>query len=664
MSWNRHGIRRQGLGLALLWVATLAAMPAHGAGPPPLDAFFAGTRVDSVAISPDARYVSMIVTVDGRSAVAVKDLVQKTAIKPVAAVREEDKLYPSWCGWANATRLLCSFRGLDADLGKFFPITRLVAVNADGSEAKVLANSTVTWSQFQDQIIDWTPDDPKTVLIQLDASEQTSLGAGAEMVGGGPDGYPDVYALDVYTGRQQRVVRQRAPIQDFATDGHGQVRLGYGARDSKLLFFGRLDGERPWQELARVEAYEDADTFEPVAAIAGSNFAYAMRNYQGRSALWKVDLTDATDPQLVFAHPDVDLDTPLFTHDRRLLGVAFESDRPGVYYTDPDAARAYDAVRRALPGRTNRIVDMTPDAKALVIQSESDVAAPTYYVLDLHQTPARLELVAAANPGLAAYELAPMQPIIYTARDGTKIPGYLTLPVRAPATGKPPLIVMPHGGPHARDSWGFDSWVQFLASHGYAVLQMEFRGSSGYGTQWFEAGFRDWGGVPYDDVIDATRWALAQGHGDPARTCIVGGSYGGYMALLAATRNDGLYKCAVSIAGVSDLIELRNDERFFQNWQIANADLAPDAKKLKADSPRNHADGVNIPVLLIHGAHDYTVEVDHTTMMDAALKRAGKAHETVIIKDTDHYFREDPARRALFGALGRFLDAQLGGSAP
>jgi dipeptidyl aminopeptidase/acylaminoacyl peptidase len=285
-------------------------------------------------------------------------------------------------------------------------------------------------------------------------------------------------------------------------------------------------------------------------------------------------------------------------------------------------------------------------------------------VLDLHQTPARLELVAAANPGLAAYELAPMQPIIYTARDGTKIPGYLTLPVRAPATGKPPLIVMPHGGPHARDSWGFDSWVQFLASHGYAVLQMEFRGSSGYGTQWFEAGFRDWGGVPYDDVIDATRWALAQGHGDPARTCIVGGSYGGYMALLAATRNDGLYKCAVSIAGVSDLIELRNDERFFQNWQIANADLAPDAKKLKADSPRNHADGVNIPMLLIHGARDYTVEVDHTTMMDAALKRAGKPHETVIIKDTDHYFREDPARRALFGALGRFLDAQLGGSAP
>jgi dipeptidyl aminopeptidase/acylaminoacyl peptidase len=157
------------------------------------------------------------------------------------------------------------------------------------------------------------------------------------------------------------------------------------------------------------------------------------------------------------------------------------------------------------------------------------------------------------------------------------------------------------------------------------VLQLEFRGSTGYGTKWFEAGFRDWGGPPYDDVIDATRWALAQGHGDPARTCIVGGSFGGYMALLAATHNDGLFRCAVSIAGVSDLIELRRDQWNFRNAELAIAGLASDTAKLKADSPRNHADGVDIPVLLIHGDDDYAVEVDHTTMMATALKRAGKA---------------------------------------
>jgi dipeptidyl aminopeptidase/acylaminoacyl peptidase len=662
MSRQGYAIRLQGL--ALLCCATLLATPARAAGPPSLEAFFAGTRAQSVAVSPDGRYLAMILTVEGRSFVAVRDLVQHTPPRAAIVTREKDGFDPQWCGWANATRLLCSLRGLDSDGGKFFPITRLVAVNADGSDMKVLANSSAVWSQLQDQIIDWTPGDPNTVLIELDQSEQSSLGTTADVVGGGPDGYPDVYALDVYSGRKRLVTRQRTPIRDFTTDGRGQVRLGYGTKDTKLLFFGRLDGERPWKELARVEAWSDGETFEPVQAIAGSNFAYAIRDYQGRRALWKIDLTDAVDPQLVFVHPEVDLDEPLWTRDRRLMGVSFETERPGVYYTDPDAARAYDAARRTLPERTNRIVDMTPDARTFLVRSAGDVAAPVFYLLDLRQSPPRLEAVAAAAPGLAGHALAPMQPIRYTARDGTQIPGYLTRPLQSGPADKPPLIVMPHGGPYARDSWGYDSWVQFLASHGYAMLQMEFRGSTGYGEEWWSAGFRDWGGLPYDDVIDGTRWALAQGYGDPARTCIVGASYGGYLALLAATRNDGPFKCAVSIAGVSDLIELRSDQRFFMNWQIANAGLATDWRKLKADSPRNHADSVTIPVLLIHGDRDYTVEVDHTKMMDAALKRAGKPHETLILEGADHYYREDAHRRALFTRLGTFLDAQLGGKAP
>ncbi|MFO1410536.1 MAG: S9 family peptidase [Steroidobacteraceae bacterium] len=614
-------------------------------------------------MSPDARYLAMIVVAGGREIVAVRDLVQHTPLRGVLAAAAKDEFYPQWCGWANPTRLLCSYRGLAADGGKFFPVTRLVAVNADGSDPEVLANNTAAWSQLGDEVIDWTIDDPRTVLIQLDQAEVGLVGAtpGADVAGGGPDGYPDVYALDVYNGHKHLVARQRAPIQDFTTDGHGQVRLGYGYRDTKALFFARLEGERGWKELARVEAYAAEDVFRPIAAIAGSNAAYARRNYQGRDALWKIDLDDAADPQLVFAHPEVDLDSALFTDDHRLLGFSFETDRPGVYYTDRDAARAYDAVRRALPGKTNRIVDMTPDAKAFLVWSESDVAAPVYYVLDLHGAQARLEAVAASAPGLADHQLAPMQPVNFPSRDGkTRIPAYLTLPAQRPASGKPPLVVLPHGGPYARDSWGYDEWVQLLASRGYAVLQVEFRGSTGYGTDWFRAGFRDWGGLPYEDVIDGTRWAIAQGQVDAARTCVVGASYGGYMALLAATRNEGLFKCAVSIAGVSDLFELRNDERFFRNWEIANAGLAQDTKKLREDSPRQHAAGVNIPILLVHGERDYTVEVDHTKMMDAALRRAGKPHQTLIIEKTDHYFREDVPRRALYTTLVRFLGEQLG----
>lgn len=650
--------RRRWLGLP---VVLLAAVASASGTPPPLEAFFAGARMRSATLSPDARHVAMIVLSDGHEIVAVKDIAQGTPLKPVLAASDKEGFYPQWCGWANPTRLLCSFRGLDAAAGRHFPITRLVAVNADGSNIRVLANSRTAWSQRQDEIIDWTPDDPRSVLIELDQTEASSLGAEADVIGGGPDGFPDVYALDVYSGRKHLVARQRAPIQSFTTDGHGQVRLGYGVIDSKLVYFARLEGERSWKELARVEAYAGEDAFLPIAAIAGSNFAYARRDYQGRDALWKIDLDDASDPQLVFAHPEADLDEALFTDDRRLLGFSFETDRPGVYYTDREAARAYDAVRRALPGTTSRIIDMTPDGTAFLIWSASDVAAPAYYVLSLNGGSARLDAVATQMPGLLQHALAPMRPISFPSRDGrTRIPGYLTLPVQAATIGKPPLVVLPHGGPYARDSWGYDEWVQVLASRGYAVLQIEFRGSTGYGEEWFRAGFRDWGGLPYQDIIDGTRWAIAQGSIDPSRICIVGGSYGGYMALLAATRNDGLFRCAVSIAGVSDLFELRNDERFFRNWQVANAGLAQDAQTLRKDSPRTHAADASIPILLIHGERDYTVEVDHTKMMATALKRAGKPHATLIIEKTDHYFREDAARSALYTALQRFLGEHLG----
>ena len=376
-------------------MAAMTGMAAAAAGPPPLAAFFEGVRVQHAALSPDAHYVAMVANIEGREIVVVKDIVQRTPLRAVLAADARDEMYPQWCGWANATRLLCSFRGLQSDAGKFFPLTRLVAVNADGTAIRILANSQTTWTQLGDQIIDWTPDDPRTVLIELDQSEQNSLGSAADSIGGGPNGYPDVYALDVYTGRKQIVQRERAPIEHFDTDNHGRIRLGYGTKDTQLLFFGRLEGDRSWKELARAEAYTGEDVFEPVSAIAGTNFAYARRNYQGRDALWKIDLDDNANPQLVFAHPEVDLDGTVFTADGRLLGFTFETQRPGAYYTDPDAARAYDAVRRALPDMSSRIIDMTPDAKGFLIRSESDVAAPLYYVLDLHGAAARLDAVAA-----------------------------------------------------------------------------------------------------------------------------------------------------------------------------------------------------------------------------------------------------------------------------
>jgi dipeptidyl aminopeptidase/acylaminoacyl peptidase len=232
------------------------------------------------------------------------------------------------------------------------------------------------------------------------------------------------------------------------------------------------------------------------------------------------------------------------------------------------------------------------------------------------------------------------------------------------APGKVPLVVLPHGGPYARDHWGFDGWVQFLASRGYAVLQIEYRGSTGYGHDWFRSGLADWGGLPHSDVVDGTNWAIEKGYADADRVCIVGASFGGFMALTGATRDGKLYRCAMSISGVSDLNELVDDRHFFAGWKIARQAIGKDSSKLKRDSPRLSAAEVQIPIMLLHGDQDFTVEVDQSVLMDKALTEAGKAHEFVIVKGADHYFREEVYMRALFTNMERFLTKNLGPGAP
>jgi dipeptidyl aminopeptidase/acylaminoacyl peptidase len=222
------------------------------------------------------------------------------------------------------------------------------------------------------------------------------------------------------------------------------------------------------------------------------------------------------------------------------------------------------------------------------------------------------------------------------------------------------LIVMPHGGPIARDRWDYSFLRQFLVSRGYAVLQMNFRGSSGYGDDWFFAAHQDWGGLTYDDVVDGARWAVQQGITDPERVCIVGWSFGGYLALVGAQRNPELFHCSVDIAGVSDLPMLISEGR---DW-VAGLDyrkrqLGTDSEKLKRDSPRLHVADFKVPLLMLHGKRDYQVPFEQSETMDAALTRAGKAHRFVVIPEADHQFSGVKDRAALLKEIETFLGEQL-----
>jgi dipeptidyl aminopeptidase/acylaminoacyl peptidase len=291
------------------------------------------------------------------------------------------------------------------------------------------------------------------------------------------------------------------------------------------------------------------------------------------------------------------------------------------------------------------------------VRSSDPQHPDTYWLYDTktHQ----LKVLAGAYPTLQPTDLGAMKPYPYKARDGLDIHAYLTLPP-GKAAHNLPVVIFPHGGPEERDSIEFDWWAQFMASRGYAVLQPNFRGSAGYGWKFQSAGFTQWGRAMQDDVTDGVKKLIADGIADPKRICIVGASYGGYAALAGATFTPDLYACAVSVAGVSNLIDLQNSVSGMAYWTTRIGDVDKDADALKAESPTLHADQVRAPILLMHGEKDVTVPIDQSTQERDALKKAGKDVSFVSIDGDDHYLNLASTRIRVLTEIATFLDAHIG----
>ena len=647
------------------WIALLAvagAVPVAVPAPPSIEAFAARAPVERVAISPDGRYVAQVRTAKGRAGLVVTDRRAGPDALPTTVMGEPEKFHFRWCEFATDTRLLCSFWANAQRAGFAYPVTRLAGVDASGANMKVLVqNSPMAQGQYLDRIVHWHPGPPNVVLIEADEGLEASgeiRWPDATVYGDvGTHAAPAVFELNVVTGAMKVRQHARPPIRHWIADPGGEVRIGFGISGTVESYFARLKGDSNWRRLERFEAFSRNAHFEPVAISAlDPNKAYAIAPSEGRAALWLIDLTDKADPELVFAHPVVSVSDAQLGPDGRLLGVHYETDYPNVYYIDGWTESAIAAVGKLQPNSFNTVVGSSRDAKVLVIYSRSDLAPSTFSILDTGA--AELLATGGGSPALPATAMARMKPISYPARDGTEIPGYLSLPRDGPTTSLP-LIVMPHGGPIARDVWGWDFLRQFLASRGYAVLEMNFRGSSGYSDDWFFAAHQDWGGLTYDDVVDGTRWAIKQGIADPARVCIVGWSFGGYLALVGGQRNSDLFRCAVSIAGVSDLGMLVDEQHFFLDSKIAERQIGLDHEKLRHDSPRLHAGDVNIPVLMVHGTLDANVPLEQSRAMDSALTRAKKPHRLVVIPDADHSLTGEGFRVTLLTEVAAFLAQHL-----
>jgi dienelactone hydrolase len=633
-------------------IATQAAIPS-------LEDFASRPRIEDVSISPDGRYLAFIQTRDGKATAVVSDR-QAGKDQPMRGVlTEPDHFQMTWCRWATNTRLLCGFRGM-ARNRYIYPITRLAAIDADGKNSRVLLqNSMEAQGQYQDRIIDWNPGPPNTVLIEADEglSEKQMMGS-VEIYGKvGTHSLPAVFELDVMTGRLTMRQHAHDPIRHWITDKHGQVRLGRGLSGATISYWARLDGDSDWRRLTKFEVFTRGNRFEPVAISAEDpNWAYALGPSGGRTAVWLIDLRDKDDPKLVFSHPLVDISSAALAPDNRLIGVQYDDGYPLMYFEDSRIGGLMKSIQTLEPGQFDTVNGLSRDEKLFVVRSVSDVDAPRFMLFnsDTHE----LDKIGTAYPDRDQSTLAPMRPISYPARDGTRIPAYVSVP-RGATAAHLPLIVMPHGGPNTRDTWGYSFLREFLVSRGYAVLQMNFRGSSGYGDDWLFAAHQDWGGQTYDDVVDGARWAIQQGIADPKRICITGWDFGGYLALLGAQRNPDLFRCAVDIAGPSDLALLIDEGHRWLQGESIKRQIGADPDKLKRDSPRLHAADFQVPLLILQGKMDAQVPFQQSEEMDEALTHAGKTHRFVAVADADHQFSAVKDRLTLLQETDAFLREHL-----
>ncbi|MBA3677963.1 MAG: S9 family peptidase [Sphingosinicella sp.] len=436
-----------------------------------------------------------------------------------------------------------------------------------------------------------------------------------------------------------------------------QAKKGDGYLGEKVRYFYRGKGSEDWKDLATYNLADDTG-FHPLAVDPEANLVYGLKRHSGRNALFSMALDQGLETKLVFAHPEVDVDNVVRVgRHRRVVGATFATEKREVVYFDKQVAAMQASLRKALPDQPqSAVLDSSLDGSIMLLWAGSDVDPGNYYVFDRNAK--RLNKILLARPELQDLPLAPMKHVTVRASDGTMIPGYLTLPRGSEGKGLP-SIVMPHGGPEARDEWGFDWLVQYYANRGFAVLQPNFRGSTGYGDSWFQNnGYKSWR-IAVSDVVDAGRWLVAEGIADPSKLAVVGWSYGGYAALQSNVLAPDLYKAVVAIAPVTDFKMKIEASRGWSSYLLARERFGT-GPHIRDGSPLQNVAAFKAPVLMFHGDYDRNVEVRQSQLMADRLKEAGKKQELIIYPRIDHYIADSQLRADMLRRSDRFLRTSMG----
>lgn len=650
--------------LAVTLASTAWGAPAR-AEPLPISYYTRDDLTGTLKISPDGTHYGVIIGQLDASALAVVNVASGAVTGGIRA--RSDRLFIDF-DWVSNDRLI--YQVAEQSRGSAFPLPtgEIYGTDIDGRNQRLLygvrAGQQAIGSRLRNQrsstatarVISTLPDAPEHVLITEQPWSVVQQRWMEDL-----DARPRISRLDVRRGRPWTL--ERAPLAAAAVlvDHRHRPRFAVGFDgDGSFQASWKPDPDNDWQQFA-FDGFVD-DTVIPQLMTADDRAVYftAVHRDDDKQALYRLELESE---QVALVHRDPEFDVSELVVDpagREVIGVRYLADRPRTHWLDPahPMVAALHGLERAFADSALRVTSATEDGRLLVVFVHSDVNPGDYYLLDVENREARFLQAARAwvDPRLSR----PRQFIRLSARDGLTLHGYLTRP---DAPGPHPLVVLPHGGPHGvRDVWAFDWEAQLLASRGFAVLQVNFRGSAGYGRAFETAGFQQWGGTMQDDLTDATRWAIAQGVADADRICILGSSFGAYAALMGVAREPELYRCAVGHAGVYDL-ELLYSAGDVRRWRWGRSYLADvlgeDPASLRARSPVSLADQVVAPVLLIHGEEDWRADHAHAERMEQALSVAGRPVELFTLEDEGHGIFDEGSREAVYSRILAFLDEHL-----
>jgi dipeptidyl aminopeptidase/acylaminoacyl peptidase len=633
---------------------------------PPVEAFGSLPTVTTVRISPSGKYLAIIHNTPGQSSVRTFDA---ATLQPIGGINAAKQQVITGIVWHSDDRLLLpivevakmSESIVNADDVKGTNVCRIMSIPRDGKNPVQLKTAGILRdATFSCNILSTRGPKPNTVLLEASVVGGSGLNSRSQVRVD-----TKVHAVDVITGEGEVLdeVGTRSTAA-WDADSNGNVRLRYDVVAGELVINARLDGSTSWNQIHRqpAVAFEavretgmSASIINVVGFAADPNQLYVFYFPGDKQALGLFDLrTRQITP--VVTDPKYDVEGVVVLG-RKIVGADVSRVMTDQVFFSSEWQQLQSRVGANFPGHHVDIVSVSDDTNKMALYVEGPKwPGGAYLLFDLKSN--ELTMVSARYPTIDLASTGEQRYLTYAARDGMNIDAYLTVPRTG---GKNlPAIILPHGGPQARDDGGFDWLPQFFASRGYVVLQPQYRGSSGFGIKHALAGRRQWGQKMQDDLSDGVKYLTSNGIADPAKVCIMGWSYGGYAAMAGATLTPELYRCAIAGAGVSDLEDMllwsgKYGGGSLRYWRLHIGDPTTDKAAIDRVSPAKHAAKVTGPMLLIHGELDNVVPIRQSQIMADALKAAGKPYEFVRLADENHNISFASTRTKTLKAMDEFL---------